>query len=67
MASQIPSPHDEESRQKRTRVAPAEAGLCSVIAANHGLLFSTGSVTSQDGDVLNELIRKCVLDLEDTV
>ena len=38
-----------------------------MIAANHGLLFSTGSVTSQDGDVLNELIRKCVLDLEDAV
>lgn len=48
-------------------MAPPEAVLCSMIAANHGLLFSTGSVTSQDGDVLNELIRKCVLDLEDAV
>lgn len=67
LASQIPRPHDEESSQKRTRVAPPEAVLSSMIATSHVLFFSTCSVTSQDGDVLNELIKKCIVDLEDTV
>lgn len=67
LASQIPCPHDEESSQKRARVAPPEAVLSSMIATNHVLFFSTCSVTSHDGDVLNELIKKCVSDLEDTV
>lgn len=40
LASQIPSPHDEESSQKRTRVAPPEAMLCSMIATNHGLFLA---------------------------
>lgn len=67
LASQIPCPHDEESSQKRARVAPPEAVLSSMIATNHVLFFSTCSVTSHDGDVLNELIKKCISDLEDTV